>query len=237
MFSRDGSSLIVNGTAGGTLGVFITDNRGQGPKVILDIDSAYWPVISPDGSHIMYVETALDNKLHRKKIDGESWEVRANDRPILAWNILWTEDNRLVFQGCQTWLGKASKCGIWVTDADSINPVRIIKGLDGWPMDAKHGLLAYMSAEDGDWDIYIIPLEGGEPQNITNNMNQDGLAAIAPDGKSVAYISDESGEWALCTVTLDGGEKRQWFAINPDRGTIDVTSWAGERMSWTAQPD
>jgi Tol biopolymer transport system component len=100
-------------------------------------------------------------------------------------------------------------------------------------MDAKKGMLAYMSAEDDDWDIYIIPLGGGKPTNVTDNNSQDGLAAIAPDGKSVAYISNQSGKWALWTVTLSTKEKRRWFDIDPGRGTFDVNNWAGDRMSWT----
>ena len=119
-----------------------------------------------------------------------------------------------------------------MTDADDLAPACVVAGNYGWPMDAKQGLLAYMSAEDGDWDLYLVPLTGGDAQNLTNNNSQDGLAAIAPDGKSVAYISDESGTWALWTVTLSTLEKWRWFDIDPQRGTIDVSDWHQERMSW-----
>jgi len=87
--------------------------------------------------------------------------------------------------------------------------------------------------EDKDWDIYLVPLSGGTPQNLTDNSGiQDGLPAIAPDGRSVAYISNQPGQWGLWTVTLGSLEKRWWFDIGSQQGTIDVNEWAGDRMSW-----
>ena len=181
---------------------------------------------------VLFAEQDLGCRLHRRKSDGQIREVQANHRPILARNVLWSDDNQLIFQGCATWLGQDGECGIWVTDADNVDPVRIVIGNHGWPMDAKNGLLTYMSDEDDDWDIYLVSLDGGEPQNITDNSGQDGLAAIAPDGKSVAYISNESGVWALWTVTPSTGQKQKWFDIDPQRGVVDVNNWYSDRMSW-----
>lgn len=232
MFSRDGKSLILNGTAPDLAGVFLTDARGRAPKAIIERDSAHWPVLSPDGSEVVFADVTLDNRLFLWKGDGDPSELATISGPLLARSVLWSDDNRLVFQGCAVWSGQGGECGTWVADAGNIDPVRIVVGNDGWPMDARNGLLVYMSAEDGDWDIYLISLDGGQPENITNNNSQDGLAAIAPDGKSVAYISNESGTWSLWTVTLSNREKQRWFDIDPQRGTIDVNDWYLERMSW-----
>jgi hypothetical protein len=232
MFSRDGKSLIVNGTAADLAGVFLTDDRGQAPEVVIGRDSAHWPVLSPDGSEVIFADVTLDDRLFQWKGDGEPSELAANSGPIMARSVVWSDDNRLVFQGCAVWSGQVGECGTWVADAGNIDPARIVVGNDGWPMDARNGLLVYMSAEDGDWDIYLISLDGGQPQNISNNDSQDGLAAIAPDGKSVAYLSNESGALSLWTVTLSSGEKQRWFDIDPQRGTIDVDDWNLERMSW-----
>jgi len=238
MFSRDGKSILVNGTAGSFSGLFVTNKRGQGAKLVNDRGDAFWPVWSPNGAEIIFADKNLDNILYRQNSSGafsdpEFREVQANHTRILAKNPLWSDDNRLLFQGCAGWLNQPGECGIWVSDADHINPERILTN-SGLPMDAKNGLLVYMSAEDGDWDIYLAPLSGGRPENITNNPNQDGMAAIAPDGKSVAYVSDESGQWAVWTITLSNHSKKLWFELNnPERGTIDSSNWFEERMSWT----
>jgi hypothetical protein len=232
MFSRDGASLIVNGTGGGPTGAYLIDPGGQAPQVLVDRDSAHWPALSPDGQEVLFADAALNNSLVSRKSDGSILEVQVNNIPIIVRSLLWSDDNRIVFHSCASWAGQPGDCGIWVSDAHSIDPVRIVVGNEGWPMDAGNGLLAYMSAQDGDWDIYTVPLGGGQPENITDNGSQDGLAAIAPDGKSIAYLSNESGAWALWTVTLRDKEKQHWFDIDLVRGTVDVDIWSSERMSW-----
>jgi hypothetical protein len=232
MFSRDGETLIVNGTAGDLTGAFLIDPGGQTPQLLIDRDSAHWPTLSPDGQEVLFAEASLNNILMSRKSDGSVSEVQANNTSFLVRSLLWSDDNRIVFHSCAAWLGQPSDCGIWVSDAHSIDPVRILVGNEGWPMDAGNGLLAFMSAEDGDWDIYTVPLGGGRPENVTDNDAQDGLAAIAPDGKSIAYLSNESGAWALWTVTLRDKERQHRFDIDPERGTVDVDSWSSERMSW-----
>lgn len=233
-FSRDGESLIINGQVDGVVGVFLTDSWGRQPELIIDTNSAWWADLSPEGSEVLYSEMALQGKLHRGKIGAPAFEVRASERPILVKNPLWTDDNQLVFHSCATWLDKPGDCGIWVTDADHIDPKRIVVGNHAWPTDARHGLLAFMSAEDGDWEVYVISLDGGQLRNITDNESQDGMAAIAPDGRSLAYISSESGSWALWTAPLDDPSAREKrFDIRPERGTVIIDRWHEDRISWT----
>ncbi len=236
MFRPDGRGIVLQGTGGQFSGLFTTDGTGRGPELINSNQNAQWPVWSPDGSQIIFADLSQDGLLFKQSsqeaVDATDFTaIEVNNRGISGKNLLWSDDNRLVFQGCADWRGQPDECGIWVTDAETIDPGLIVPG-SGRPMDAKKGLLAYMSEEDGDWDIYLVSLDGGQPQNITNNDQQDGLAAISPDGQNVAYISDEAGGWALWTITLSNNQKRKWFDIPPPWGPFDVKSWAEERMSW-----
>jgi TolB protein len=233
-FRADGQTVLYNGTAAERNGLFLTNANGQEPRVLLDQDSAHWPAYSPDGSVIAFVDTSVNNTIFRLQGDGSRSEVKANGTPIIgAKSLLWSDDNRLVFQGCAFWAGQAGECGTFVTDANNVNPQRIIIGNSAWPSDARKGLLAYMSAEDGDWDIYVVSLNGGEPRNLSANNRQDGLPAIAPDGKSIAYLSNQSGSWAVWTVNVSTGEKKKWFDVASEAGTVDGDTWYMDRMSWT----
>jgi serine/threonine protein kinase len=238
MFRRDGQAIIVNGTTTGALrGIFITDGKGLAPNQLNDRSEAYWPVWSPDGDEILFVDLDRGRTMFRQSSqlassDADFTQLQTNNVKIVGNNIIWSDDNRLVFQGCADWLEQAGECGIWATNADAVDPVRLTS-TSGLPLDAKNGLLTYMLAEDGDWDIYLVSLAGGQPLKLTNNNSQDGLAAIAPDGQSVAYVSNESGNWAVWTVTLSDNQKQKWFDLDPQRGTIDLNMWAEERMSWT----
>jgi TolB protein len=208
-----------------------------GPAPLNDKGEAFWPVWSPDGSEIMFVDLDQNRAIIRQSSQlaqsaAAYSQVQVNTAPLTGNNLIWSDDNRLIFQGCADWLGQAGECGIWATNADTINPVRLT-AQSGSPTDAKNGLLTYMLADDGDWEIYLLSLAGGQPVNLTNNSSQDGLAALAPDGQSVAYVSDESGSWAVWTITLRDNQKQKWFDLDPQRGTIDLSTWSEERMSWT----
>ncbi|HXV41889.1 MAG TPA: protein kinase, partial [Anaerolineae bacterium] len=236
MFRRDGQAIVVNGASTGALrGIFVTDAQGLAPNPLNDRGDAYWPVWSPEGDEILFVDLDRGRMIFRQKgqlaaSEADISQVQVNNVKIVGNNLIWADDNRLIFQGCADWLGQSGECGIWATDADTLNPVRLTP-TGGLPMDAKNGLLTYMAAEDGDWDIYLLSLAGGQPLNLTNNNSQDGLAAIAPDGQSVAYLSNESGAWAVWTITLADNQKQKQFDLDPQRGTIDVNLWAEERMS------
>ncbi len=83
------------------------------------------------------------------------------------------------------------------------------------------GRIAYMSTMGGNWDVYIINKDGGEPQQITDYAGNDGLPVWSPDGSHLAYVSDEGGQWSIYTIPAAGGEPSQ------------VTTWSGlQRADW-----
>lgn len=237
MFRPDGQALLVNGTDTGTLrGIFVTDGQGQAPLALNDRGDAYWPVWSPDGAEIAFADLNQGRALFRQssqlaRTEADFLPVQADKANISGNNLVWSDDNRLVFQGCADWAGQAGECGIWMIDAAAVEPARLTND-GGLPLDAKKGLLVYMLPADGDWEIYLISLAGGQPVNLTNNSYQDGMAVLAPDGRTVAYVSNESGGWAVWTITLSNNQKQKWFDIDPQRGTIDLNTWSEERMSW-----
>lgn len=247
MFRADARAIVIKSPAEG---VFVTNQRGEGACSINNQPDVKWPVWSPSGDEIIFTDDKGDYKtLFRQNSQCHASfsalrVVSFNGEPVNGENALWVRDGQnqwIIFKGCASWLPDGSgTCGIWITDHNFIAPPqRIVVGLNGSPTDAKQGLLTYVSNEDGDWDIYVVPLDARDVEqgrNITNNEGiQDGLATISPDGTQVAYISNElvgRDRWALWTVNLNNGRKQLWFEIDPRRGTFDETTWAGERMSW-----
>jgi hypothetical protein len=232
MFSWDGRSVLVKATIEGKSGIHKLTASGFNPELSIERSSAEWPVLSPDGQTIMFSETTLDYRLHVIKPDQTVEEVHVDDSPVSTRNLLWSEDNRLVFHGCATWLNEPDMCGTWVTNVNNLNPQRLVENNEAYPMSVRAGHLVYMIQEGGDWEVFIVPLAGGPAANLTNNDVDDGLPVISPNGDGIAYISRDDEGWAVWTMTLDGQNKKPAFKIDAARGTIDTSEWINERMSW-----
>lgn len=233
MISLNGRSILVKATMDGKSGIHKLTASGFNPELSVERPSAEWPVLSPDGATMMFSETTLDSRLHIRKPDGTIEELFLKDGSSLsAKNLLWSEDNQLIFQGCAAWLSKPDSCGIWITNVNNLEPRLVVENKAAYPMSVRGDLLAYMSFEGGDWEIYSLLLKGGPAVKLTNNDFEDGLPAISPDGDGIAYISNESGAWGLWTMSLDGQNKKHRFDIDPGRGTIDIDQWSKERMGW-----
>ena len=58
-------------------------------------------------------------------------------------------------------------------------------------------------------DIWLIPVDGGEPHQLTDRPGREGNPVFSPDGSMIAYMaSDEDGR-SLWVMRADGSHKVQ----------------------------
>lgn len=60
-----------------------------------------------------------------------------------------------------------------------------------------------------DSDIWLVPLAGGQPRQLTASPKQDRHPRWSPDGKWIVFESNRSGAFQLYLIAADGGEARQ----------------------------
>ena len=88
------------------------------------------------------------------------------------------------------------------------------------------------------WDIWIAPVEGGEPIQITETSEAEEYPVWSPDGKMIAYEAYYSaGKATLYVIPASGGEARKmldtigeyrWqYAWSPDSKELAVISEEG----------
>src|SRR5581483_11623264 len=57
--------------------------------------------------------------------------------------------------------------------------------------------------------VWVVPLEGGAPRQITHDGDNNSRARWSPDSRRIAYISDRSGSSQIWLMDPDGSNARQ----------------------------
>ena len=58
-------------------------------------------------------------------------------------------------------------------------------------------------------ELFVMPLKGGQSQNITQSGATEFNARWRPDGEKIGYLSSESGSTQLWEINPDGSQKQQ----------------------------
>lgn len=153
---------------------------------------------------------------------------------------VWTINDMITYRGCNSWAGFA-KCGIYTVSSgstkglsDGFIPRQLTDHSDDTPSDTEGNLVAFTSRRDGDWEAYIMDVNGKNQQNISNSPgSNDGLPTISPDGNWVAFVSDREGSWAIWVAPVQGGPAEKLFDIpSTNPWADDDRTWLNERISW-----
>ncbi|MBN1658116.1 MAG: PD40 domain-containing protein [Anaerolineae bacterium] len=234
-FRRDGTMLAVNGEAP-SLDHLVRMNASGGEKIeVSNYSEDAYPTWSPDGTIVAYSTLAWGDGISRLGMvhdmfgKQQDW-IRVAQTEIRGEYPYWMEDGRVVYHGCD-FLVDQGACGLFWVGAGGGNYQKITgNGTDTAP--SGHGQkVAFMSARDGNWEVYRVNMDGSGLQRLTNNGAQDGLPTWSPDGKSIAFVSNRGGGWAIWVMNADGGNQRQLFDLGGTYGAGDY-DWTTERISW-----
>jgi len=66
-------------------------------------------------------------------------------------------------------------------------------------------LIAYVSNESGNADVWLVSFRGGTPMQLTSDPANDVKPAWMPDGSTIVFASDRSGQWDVWKVPVLGG--------------------------------
>jgi len=95
---------------------------------------------------------------------------------------------------------------------------------------AHFGRLVFSSNRDGNPEIYLLDLEGGNPVRLTQNNANDWLPDWSPDGTSIVFTSHRTGSYDLWTMRANGSGQTSLVATG---SWDDYPRWApdGQRIS------
>ncbi|MBX5437863.1 MAG: S9 family peptidase [Alicyclobacillaceae bacterium] len=83
-------------------------------------------------------------------------------------------------------------------------------------------------------NIWIVPVEGGEPYQLTQAQAQDRLPRWSPDGQLLAFVSDRSGQSQIYVIAPNGGEARR---IPTPHAVASAPAWSpdGRYLAYVAR--
>jgi Tol biopolymer transport system component len=115
--------------------------------------------------------------------------------------------------------------------------------LHGWSPDGQH--LVFCGERNGEFDVYRVPVKGGQEIRLTNSKGLDDGPEYTPDGKYIYFNSVRSGLMQIWRMKPDGTGQEQvtndqfnnWFPhISPDGKSIVFLSFLKEDVKPDIHP-
>jgi hypothetical protein len=241
-FLPDGSQLVVHSWKPDDKGLVLQTLSGQRIwKISNRIESARPAVDSQGKIYVFHSREESDRRPRLYRTYGpETRPIMREGGVVLGQAPSWLPDGRILYSGCFR-----EGCGILVMNNDGTFPQQIAAGSNETnpesSPDGQH--VAFMSQRDGNWEIYVVGLDGSGLQRLTRNPANDGLPTWSPDGSHIAFVSDRDGPWAVWVMRPDGSDQRSLFGIGgpldgqPTGAALhEIHGWVEERLSWGTVP-
>jgi Tol biopolymer transport system component len=96
-----------------------------------------------------------------------------------------------------------------------------------------------MANPHGNWDLYVVNIDGSNVRRLTTHPAVDGLPVWSPDGEWLAFLSNRGGVWGIWLLHVDSGDIRQVVELSgatftpPAGSPYGQRNWWDEQLSWS----
>ena len=232
-----GNSVYVFGTGyfgnAGAAGIWLVHLDGKPPTLVAsDSSQNLAPQWSPDGRHLYWISDRDGNPdVYRQQVrDGAPIGLpqRVTTGTGAQGLSLSRRGDRIAYSRFSNW------SSIWSIPVPARGPVsvrgarRLTTGnesIESVDVSADGRSLVFDSDRSGNFDIFVLPIAGGEARQLTSDPAADFSPVWSPDGNHVVFHSLRSGNRDIYTVDADG------------TGLQQRTSGAAEELDADWSPD
>jgi dipeptidyl aminopeptidase/acylaminoacyl peptidase len=227
-FSADGKRLVFISSRDGTPQVYVADADGSNVRKVTDLTMGVQPplAISADGARVAFVSDVYrgcvdEDCNRRRKEEGEK-------NPVKARRI-----TRLLYRHWDEWR-EGLRHHVLVAHVEDRRVVDVTPGdFDSPPTQQEDAAvafspdgreLAFVSNREGNdreaWttnsDVFLVPVEGGQPRKLTANPAADVEPLFSPDGRTLYVRAQrragfESDRWYIDAYDRASGTRRTVF--------------------------
>jgi Tol biopolymer transport system component len=241
-FLPDGSQIVFHSWKSDAKGLILQPLSGQRIWKITGLIEAARPSVDFQGKvYVFHARDEADRQPRLYRTSGTDMiPIKQGPDAVLGRSPAWLPDGRILYSGC--W---QDACGIMVMHGDGSYPRQVAAGGNETNPEASPdgGQVAFMSQRDGNWEVYVVNLDGSGLTRLTRDPANDGLPAWSPNGRYLAFVSDRDGSWAVWAIRPDGSGQRRLFDVGgPLDGQVrgsaphETHGWVEERISWGPLP-
>jgi Tol biopolymer transport system component len=245
VWSPDRSRFAVGAAVATSVpAVLVLDTAGGAPRRISTGEALEQPIAwHPDGRRLSYL-TATGGTIVTMAVNVDAGTpvrmVPDETRPHIA---IWSPDGtRMAINVIDR-----DRSTIWL--ADSVGGNRREMTTEGfealrpprpWSPDGKAVL--YESRRTGTRDIWLLPMDGSAPRQLTNDVRDDYNPSWSPDGKWIAFSSNRGLQSDLWVMPAAGGPARRvtddalpenLIGWRPGTSELAYTTGRTSRTLWT----
>lgn len=249
-WSPDGKRFAFLSNRDGAMQVYVADADGGNVRKVTGLHAgAQAPIVwSGDGSTIAFVSDVFPDCAD-EACNAQRYKA-AEDDPVKVHHL-----TRLLYRHWDSWRENI-RHHVFVTAVDNGTARDLTPGdFDSPPGQQEDGAIAFspdgktvafVSNREGNdkeaWttnnDIFLVPVDGGQPRQLTKNPAADTHPAFSRDGRTLYVLAQrrpgfESDRWYLDAYDVQSGSRRTLFTT-PDLSVGEIAISQDDSTIWFA---
>ncbi len=219
-----------------TSGLKIVNDDGTNLKSLTDAEGDNFPVWSPDGKRIVFINYREGRNLYVINSDGQGRKKITEHLSVMPY-IEWSKNGKIMFFSVE-FLENLYYTNIFtLPEGGKVKNISQKKdNSDSHPLVAPdNSLIAFCSRRDRNSEVYVMKPDGTGQRNLTVHPAEDVPACWSKSSKSIVFTSNRDSDYKTLRVTPS---PREIYLVKIETmQAINLTNNSGDDYNPAVSPD